>query len=196
MKRVSIFAATAASLFMLAAPAAAQTVGTIVVAHGGSAEWNAPVLRIAQDARTGGPVEVALLMGEFAPQHRFQDAVARLVERGAERIVVVPLLASSHSGHYDQIRYLAGDSVTLDERMMHHLHMAGIERASSPVPVRVTRAMDDSAQVARVIADRALRGRAAPPAPGHGAVDRGAHRTTALTGMPPVTPPGGRALRP
>jgi len=39
---------------------------------------------------------------------------------------------------------------------MHHLHMAGIERASSPVPMRVTRAMDDSPQVARVIADRAL----------------------------------------
>src|SRR5688500_10796720 len=40
--------------------------------------------------------------------------------------------------------------------MMHHLHMAGIERTTSKVPVRLTKAMDDAPQVARVLADRAL----------------------------------------
>lgn len=156
MKHVSILAAFAAALVMAAVPASAQTVGTIVVAHGGSAEWNAPVLRIAQEARTGGPVEVALLMGEFAPQHRFQDAAARLVERGAERIVVVPLLASSHSGHYDQIRYLAGELESLDENMMHHLHMAGIERPDVNVPIVVTHSIDASMEIADILAERAL----------------------------------------
>lgn len=151
-----MFAASCAAVLTMVAPAGAQTVGTIVVAHGGSAEWNAPVLRIAQEARTGGPVEVALLMGEFAPQHRFQDAAARLVERGAERIVVVPLLASSHSGHYDQIRYLAGELDSLSETMMHHLHMAGIERPDVDVPIVVTPSIDASMEIADILAERAL----------------------------------------
>ncbi|HEX6642837.1 MAG TPA: CbiX/SirB N-terminal domain-containing protein [Thermoanaerobaculia bacterium] len=158
MTRTSFVAATAASLLSFVAPAsaAAQTVGTIVVAHGGSADWNAPVLRIAQEAQTGGPVEVALLMGPAAAEHRFQDVAARLVERGAERIVVVPLLASSHSGHYDQIRYLAGELASLDSSMMHHLHMAGIERASVDVPITVTHSLDASMEIASILTERAL----------------------------------------
>jgi|GEM_PF-384760 len=132
------------------------TVGTIVVAHGGSPEWNAPVLAIARTAPTGGPVEVALLMGDSAPAYRFQDAGAKLVERGAQRIVVVPLLASSHSGHYDQIRYLTGDLDTLSESMVHHLHMAGIERPSVAVPMRLTPALDASMEIATILAARAL----------------------------------------
>ncbi|MGH7448204.1 MAG: hypothetical protein ACRELT_11625, partial [Longimicrobiales bacterium] len=40
--------------------------------------------------------------------------------------------------------------------MMHHLHMAGIERASVPVPVHVTKAIDDSPEIARILAERAL----------------------------------------
>jgi sirohydrochlorin cobaltochelatase len=137
-------------------PTLAQTRGTIVVAHGGDSLWNASVLEAARAAQTGGPVEASFLMGPGAKQHRFQEAVARLTGRGAKEIVVVPLLVSSHSGHFDQIRYLAGDSVTLDERMMHHLHMAGIERPSGSVRMRVTPALDDSPQLARVLTDRAL----------------------------------------
>ncbi|HEX6940247.1 MAG TPA: CbiX/SirB N-terminal domain-containing protein [Longimicrobiales bacterium] len=136
--------------------AADSTVGTIVVAHGGSAEWNAPVLRIAAQAPTGGPVEVSFLMGDSAKSYRFQDAVARLVARGARRIVVVPLLASSHSGHYEQIRYLAGQTDSLAGEMMHHLHEAGIERPRVDVPIQLTPALDASIEVARILADRAL----------------------------------------
>ncbi|MDF2772496.1 MAG: hypothetical protein K0S86_1990 [Geminicoccaceae bacterium] len=138
------------------AGAAGRRVGTVIVAHGGDSSWNARVLDVARTVRSDTPVEVSFLMGPSAKTARFQDAVARLEARRVAEIVVVPMLVSSHSGHYEQIRYLAGDSVTLDERMMHHLHMAGIERASVAVPIRVTRAMDDSPQVARVIADRAL----------------------------------------
>ncbi|HEX6639756.1 MAG TPA: CbiX/SirB N-terminal domain-containing protein [Thermoanaerobaculia bacterium] len=156
MNQSSISAAAIAALFALAAPLSAQTVGTIVIAHGGSAEWNAPVLDIARQAQTGGPVEVALLMGEFAPQHRFQDAVARLIEQGAERIVAVPLLASSHSGHYDQIRYLAGELPALSESMMHHLEMAGIERPATEVPITVTHSIDASMEIATILSERAL----------------------------------------
>lgn len=156
MRNASILGAATAALFLAGAPVAAQTVGTIVVAHGGSAEWNAPVLRIAREASTGGPVEVALLMGEFAAQHRFQDAASRLVAQGVDRIVVVPLLASSHSGHYEQIRYLAGAVDALDETMMHHLHMAGIERPEVDVPIVVTPSIDASMEIADILAERAL----------------------------------------
>lgn len=148
------------------APVAAQTagnagrgpgtVGTIVVAHGGSDEWNAPVLQIAGQAPTGGPVEVSFLMGDRAKDYRFQDAAMRLIEQGVTRIVVVPLLASSHSGHYDQIRYLAGDLADLDDTMMHHLHMAGIHRPRVDVPIHLTPALDASMEIATILTARAL----------------------------------------
>ena len=131
------------------------TTGTIVIAHGGDSTWNSFVLEAARSAKTGGPVEVSFLMGPAARTTRFQHAVARLERRGVDSVVVVPLLVSSHSGHYDQIRYLTGDSVALDERMMHHLHMAGIERPRSRVAIRLAGALDDAPQVARVVLDRA-----------------------------------------
>jgi sirohydrochlorin ferrochelatase len=144
------------AIFLAPASTLAQKVGTIVVAHGGDSVWNAHVRDVAQLARTGGPIEVSFLMGAGAKTARFQDAVARLEAQGVAQIVVVPMLVSSHSGHYDQIRYLAGEPVTLDQQMLHHLHMAGIERPTAKVPLRVTKAMDSANEVARVLTDRAL----------------------------------------
>lgn len=140
----------------LVAQAQAGSVGTIIIAHGGGPEWNAQVESVAALVETGGPVEVSYLMGPGAKTHRFQDAAARLVSAGATRIVVVPMLMSSHSGHYEQIRYLAGEVDVLSETMMHHLHMAGIDRAEVNVPLSVSKAIDDSPDVARVLAERAL----------------------------------------
>jgi sirohydrochlorin ferrochelatase len=130
-------------------------VGTLVIAHGGGPEWNALIEEVAQQVELDGPLEVSFLMGPAAKTHRFQQAASRLVSAGATRIVVVPVLVSSHSGHYEQIRWLAGEVDTLSETMMHHLHMAGIERADVAVPIRVAPAMDDSPEVARVLAERA-----------------------------------------
>lgn len=132
------------------------TVGTILIAHGAGPEWNAQVETIAGLSDTGGPIEVSYLMGPGALTNGFQDAARRLVERGAREIVVVPMLISSHSGHYEQIRYLAGETDELSESMLHHLHMAGIERADVQVPIRLTRAIDDSPEAAEVLAERAL----------------------------------------
>jgi sirohydrochlorin ferrochelatase len=131
-------------------------VGTVVIAHGGGAEWNAPVLEAAADANTGGPIEVAFLMGDSVPAYRFQDAVTRLEEQGVERVVVVPLLASSHSGHYEQIRYLTGDTDELDDTMRHHLHMGGIHRPDAGIPVALTPALDASFEIVDVLEERAL----------------------------------------
>jgi sirohydrochlorin cobaltochelatase len=152
--RVTAFIAT--MIPMVLGAQGAGPVGTIVVAHGGDSLWNSYVIEAAKAARTGGPVEVTFLRGPAAKQTPFQAVVARLEQAGVSRIAVVPLLVSSHSGHYDQVRYLAGDSVALDGRMMHHLHMAGIERPRTRVPLRLTRALDNAPHIARVLADRAL----------------------------------------
>jgi sirohydrochlorin ferrochelatase len=140
----------------LAVPdAGAQTVGTLVLAHGGDSIWNATVREGVARVRASGPVEVSFLMGPEARATRFQDAVAKLVARGATEIVAVPLLVSSHSGHYEQIRYLARLTDSLDVVMQEHLHHGGIERSNVKVPIQVARALDDSHELARVLSDRA-----------------------------------------
>jgi sirohydrochlorin ferrochelatase len=135
--------------------AGAQTIGTLVVAHGGDSAWNALVRESVAMLRLSGPVELSFLMGNEASRTRFQDAVARLAARGAKEVVAVPLLVSSHSGHYEQIRYLSGHTDSLDAVMREHLHHAGIEPATARVPIRVARALDDSWELARALADRA-----------------------------------------
>lgn len=137
----------------LASPAG--TVGTLIVAHGGGPEWNAGVEAVAAQVRLDGPVAVAFLMGPGAAKARFQDMVADLARRGASEVVVVPMLVSSHSGHFEQIRWLVGDTDSLDAEMQHHLHMSGIERPTAGIPLRLARAIDDAPDVADVLADRA-----------------------------------------
>lgn len=150
----SVFAANVLASTEVAAQSRGS-VGTVIIAHGGDSSWNAGVAEIAAAVRTGGPVEVSFLMGSGAARARFQDAVANLERAGATEVVIVPMLVSSHSGHYQQIRYLAGEDVTLDETMAHHLHMAGIERSTSKLPMRLAPALDNSHEMARVLADRA-----------------------------------------
>jgi sirohydrochlorin cobaltochelatase len=130
-------------------------VGTLVVAHGGDSGWNAGVLAAASEAGTGGPVEVAFLMGPAARAHRFQDQLRKLDSAGVASIVIVPMLVSSHSGHFDQIRWLAGEPVMLDSAMEHHLHMAGVTRAQISATIRVARALDDAAELAEILSERA-----------------------------------------
>jgi sirohydrochlorin ferrochelatase len=101
-------------------------------------------------------VEVAFLMGPEAEARPFQEVVAGLVEGGASEIVVVPLLVSSHSGHYDQLRWLAGEIDSLSGYMAHHLAMAGITRPADPSRVRLAAALDDAPELAEALAERAL----------------------------------------
>jgi sirohydrochlorin cobaltochelatase len=154
-------AAALLAVALLCTPAAttaqstARSVGTLLIAHGGEPSWNAEVERIARSAQTGGPLEVSYLMGPAAAAHRFQDQIAKLSAQGVTDIVIVPLLVSSHSGHYEQIRYLAGLTDSLDEMMHHHLHMSGLERPTTKVALHVARALDDAPELADVLAERA-----------------------------------------
>lgn len=151
-------AAAAAPAKRAAAPApeGPLVVGTMIIAHGGGPSWNAQVEELASRVKLEGPVAVSYLMGPGASQHPFQKVVSDLVEQGATAIAVVPLLVSSHSGHYDQIRYLVGDLDTLDATMEHHLYMGGITRAEVNVPIHLSKAVDNSPDVARVLAERAM----------------------------------------
>lgn len=130
-------------------------IGVLLVAHGGGTEWNAQVEAVAKAVRLPGPVGVSFLMGPGAEAARFQDVADSLVRTGAQEIVVVPLLVSSHSGHYEQVRYLAGETDTLDAEMLHHLEMSGIERWTGHTPMRVTTALDDAPQMAGLLEGRA-----------------------------------------
>ncbi len=138
------------------AQTARERPAAIVVAHGAEVEWNDRVREIAGLAETGGPVEVAFLMGPEAEARPFQEVVAGLVAGGASEVVVVPLLVSSHSGHYDQLRWLAGEIDSLSGYMAHHLEMAGITRPADPARVRLAAALDDAPELADVLADRGL----------------------------------------
>ena len=136
------FALSAMSAAATPAPALSQakdarptpaTVGVLLVAHGADPGWNSRIdslagaLRVSGDVR--GPIAVSFLMGPAAATSRFQDAIDSLIRDGARQIVIVPLLVSSHSGHYEQIRYLAGATDSLDAEMMDHLQMSGIARS-------------------------------------------------------------------
>lgn len=168
MTMLNSFARAAAAAFVLVAPLRAQaspravdpSVGVLIVAHGADASWNARVDSLASAVRRGGvvrgPVGVAFLMGPGASTNRFQTVAADLRKAGAEKIVVVPALVSSHSGHYEQVRYLAGEQRALDETMMHHLHMSGLEPVKD-VPMVVAPALDDAMELAEVLAARAKR---------------------------------------
>lgn len=145
------------AFIVLASSASGQegATGTLLVAHGGSAEWNAQVQELADGARLNGPLEICYIMGPGAAAHLFQDAAARLAARGVSRIVVVPLLVSSHSDHYEQVRWLAGATDSLSPTMQEHTRHAGHERAQVGIPLVVAPALDDSPAMALVLADRA-----------------------------------------
>ncbi|HET7632240.1 MAG TPA: hypothetical protein VFK16_08005 [Gemmatimonadaceae bacterium] len=154
---------------LLAAPAGAQTaaaaaipdsVGVMLVAHGGGAAWNSRVDSLAVQVRSAGvvrgPLGVSFLMGPAAAEHRFQDVADSLAARGARVVVVVPLLVSSYSGHYEQIRYLTGLTDSLSDVMRMHLHMSGIQRPARSIAFRVTPALDSASELVDVLVDRAL----------------------------------------
>ena len=138
-------------LLAQAAPAASQSnTGVLVVAHGANPAWNEKVRATVAQVRWNGPVEVAFLMGAEADSSGWNAGIERLVRRGAEEIVAVPLMVSSQGGHYRQIRYYAGE---LEDWPAELGHDHG-PRVRSPVPVRVTPALDGAAELGRVLRDR------------------------------------------
>lgn len=84
--------------------ASAET-GVLLLAHGGSAEWNGRVLELVREVNRTQPAEVAFGM---ATRNNIQAAVDRLTARGVSDIVAVPLFISSWSSVVTSTEFLLG----------------------------------------------------------------------------------------
>lgn len=148
--------------------------GILLLAHGGDAQWNARVTELAAHVDRSNPTEVAFGM---ATRANIQAAVDRLAARGVTTIVAVPLFVSSWSSVVASTEYLLGQRADAPADLalfakMNHAPPAGASGAagpaheahsavdatvpvSSPVPIRMTSALNDHPIVAEILASRA-----------------------------------------
>ena len=143
---------TTISLLASLAAASQDTVGLLVVAHGADSAWNARVHATMTSVKWTGPVGTAFLMGSEAASRSWDAGIADLIRRGASRIVVVPLMVSSHGSHVREIEFYAGKRAALPAELESHAGHASMARPT--VPVTVTRAIDNAAELGEIIADR------------------------------------------
>lgn len=141
-------------LFLAGLPLAAgraQNTGLLVVAHGADSGWNDRVAAVVEQVRWTGPVELAYLMGDASHDgHGWNDAVARLEAKGIDRLVVVPLMVSSHGAHTRQIQFYAGALAQLPSELSGHVHGP----VSHPrVTTMVTDAIDAAPELGAVLLD-------------------------------------------
>ena len=147
----SRFGLTLCAVLLSAEAASAQgKTGLLVVAHGANAAWNARVRATVAQVKWDGPVAVAFLMGEEAKSSNWDAGITEIARLGADQIIAVPLMVSSHGAHYRQIRYLAGE-ISEWPADLGHDHGPRIDPA---VPVRVTAALDGAPEVGLVLRDR------------------------------------------
>ena len=138
-----------ASVGSTIAAAADEPLGVLVVAHGSTAAWNANVEAAVTIIRQHTPSTAAYLMG--AETRTPQAAYDELVAAGVQRIVIVPLLVSSYSSHYEQVRFLGRlrDDYPGSEWMQ-------LTQLHGPADVvGVTPALDAHPILAEILADRA-----------------------------------------
>jgi sirohydrochlorin ferrochelatase len=150
--------------------------GILLLAHGGSPEWNSRVTELVAQVDRTKPTEVAFGM---ATRANIQAAVDRLVERGVTEIVAVPLFVSSWSSVITSTEYLLGlraeapAALAMYEKMRHpqpaanspshatpaghegHATVGATSPVKSPVPIRMTRALNDHPIVADILTSRA-----------------------------------------
>ena len=155
----------------------AQDTGVLVLAHGGSEEWNEAVIEAAGPLKKNHKVEFAFGMANYVTM---RHGIEALEEKGASEIAVVQLFISSYSPIIRQNRYLLGKRDSLPDRMMplmHHIDeykkMMNIEEDSSnrnsnhrfympenlqPIPTKadisVAPPLDDHKVVAQILQKR------------------------------------------
>ena len=161
---------------LLTRSAYADDTGVLLLAHGGSAQWNASVTELAAQVDKTRPTEVAFGM---ATRANIQAAVDRLTSRGVKEIVAVPLFVSSWSSVITSTEYLLGQRTEAPAELAafakmshaprgatpgsdvapagHEAHTAtdATSPVTSPVPIRMTRALNDHPVVAEILASRA-----------------------------------------
>jgi CbiX protein len=105
MFNVRLILAAAVAAVLTQGTAHAEGPGILLLAHGGSAQWNAHVTRLAAEVDRTKPTEVAFGM---ATRANIQAAIDKLKARGATEIVAVPLFVSSWSSVVTSTEYLLG----------------------------------------------------------------------------------------
>lgn len=140
--------------------------GILLLAHGGSKQWNEEVSKLAAQVNEAAPVEVAFGM---ATKRNIQSAVDRLASRGVREIVAVPLFVSSHSSVITSTEYLLGVRKEAPPELAvyakmdhshgeHHASDAAIDPTTpvkSPVAIRMVTALDRHKIVSDILLSRA-----------------------------------------
>ena len=156
IRSVVRIAALLVTVGLLPSQSFAEGRGILLLAHGGSAEWNNHVTSLAAQVNRTLPTEVAFGM---ATRAAIQAGVDRLVSRGATEVVAVPLFISSWSSVITSTEYLLGQrkeapaALAVFAKMSHGGHADhapagdGTTPITSSVPVRMTRALNDHAVV-------------------------------------------------
>lgn len=172
IKKISLIALTFIFAFL---SAQAQDTGVLIMAHGGSEEWNRQVKEAAKPLEDRYNVEFAWGMANAVT---LQKAITRLEKEGASKIVAIPLFISSYSPIIRQTEYLFGMRDSLADRpmpLMHHteeyVEMTGAEVDSSDymhgmlmppnlqplninAEITMTKPLDDHEVVAQILLQR------------------------------------------
>jgi hypothetical protein len=167
-----IFAALVIILLTTLSPAqdagsSTAKTGILLLAHGGSKQWNDEVSKLAAQVNETAPVEVAFGM---ATKRNIQNAVDRLAARGISRIVAVPLFVSSHSSVITSTEYLLGVRKEAPPELAvyakmdhghgeHHTNDSMIDPTTpvkSPVSIRMAGALNRHQIVSDILLARAL----------------------------------------
>ena len=146
--------------------------GVLLLAHGGSKDWNEKVRSVAAEVDKEMPTEIGFGMAE---RSALQEGIDKLTARGVKRIVAVPLFVSSHSSVIESTKYLLGlradaPKELADFAMGHEMtgmngHTAsdtGVKKeVAQPVPVKcsvplqMAPALDRHPIAAKILSDRA-----------------------------------------
>lgn len=172
IKKISLIALTFIFGFL---SVQAQDTGVLIMAHGGSEEWNRQVKEAAQPLEDHYKVDFAWGMANAVT---LQKAINRLEKEGASKIVAIPLFISSYSPIIRQTEYLFGMRDSLADRpmpLMHHteeyVEMTGAEVDSSDymrgmlmppnlqplninAEITMTKPLDDHDVVAQILLQR------------------------------------------
>jgi sirohydrochlorin ferrochelatase len=165
----------------VSASMATSETGILLMAHGGSKDWNRQVQDVADEVNRKIPCEIAFGM---ADRSALQQGIDKLALRGVRKIVAVPLFVSSHSSVIESTKYLLGlrpdaPKELADYATMNDHEMAG-RNASAPssdskeaphpartesqplpkavqssLPLFMTPALDRHPIVAQILSDRA-----------------------------------------
>ncbi len=156
-------------------PVQAQKTGVMIMAHGGSQQWNNLVMDAGKPLTEKYIVSYAWGMGDPAT---LQKSIDELESKGVTKIIAVPLFISSHSMVIRQTEFLLGLRDKLadppmpsmdhsggahhmtgmeDGNDMHHAHDkkdAALEPLKIKAELIVTPALDDNDVVANILRDR------------------------------------------